>query len=396
MNASAITQTTNANDWLAGVKDLSAVSQEVAINRPLAELVEITLTAAANKSANTARAYQTSIGLFLQFMSEKEVERLPADWQPLAIPTKEPNGNGKSLKTVWEFRGYGAALRLVTAGLRDSFVAWLADQGNSQATQNQRVNAVNTFLRVCLRDGVLSKDQADALGIKPYKQRQKRNKQIVGRRLKADEVRKLQAIVDLTARNDTKAARDKAILDLMLYAGLRRSEIAGAKNINGEWNILPLAPNSFVQDGGRWWIEITGKGKKPRKLKIHDALYKRLVAWLAITGQTLGDGDKPLFYNLTKGGKSTGKVLNPGVIGRIVAEYGAAAGLAPRAGKNRLSPHDLRRTCARNAYDNGASLLKVQSMLGHSDPKTTAEYIGAYNGGNDTAIDHITYEPQGG
>ena len=167
MNASAITQRTNPNDWLAGVKDLSAVSQEVAINRPLAELVEITLTAAANKSTNTARAYQMSIGLFLQFMSEKEAERLPADWQPLAKPTKEPNGNGKSLKTVWEFRGYGAALRLITAGLRDSFVAWLADLGNGQATQDQRKNAVNTFLRVALRDGVITQEQGQALGLNP-------------------------------------------------------------------------------------------------------------------------------------------------------------------------------------------------------------------------------------
>ena len=192
-------------------------------------------------------------------------------------------------------------------------------------------------------------------------------------------MRKLRATVDLTARNDTKATRDKAIIDLMLYAGLRRSEVAA------------LTPGNFKQDGGRWWIVLTGKGDKPRRLKSHDTLYKSLKAWLAITGQALGDSDDPLFTNLTKGGNTTGKALNAGVIGRIVAEYGAAAGLAPRLGTNRLSPHDLRRTCARNAYDNGANLMQVQGMLGHSDPKTTACYIGAYERDDDTAVDYVRY-----
>ncbi len=53
--------------------------------------------------------------------------------------------------------------------------------------------------------------------------------------------------------------------------------------------------------------------------------------------------------------------------------------------------HDLRRTCARNAYTNGASLLLVQAMLGHEDPKTTARYIGADETDDDTAVDYVRY-----
>ena len=373
------TRQTDPNAWLAGVKDLSAVSEHVAIRRPLADLVDITLKAAANKSVNTTRAYQTSIGLFLQFLSEEESERLPTDWLPLAIPTKMPSGNGKSQKTVWEFRGHAAALRLVTAGLRDSFIAWLADQGNGQATQDQRKNAVNTFLRVALRDGVITQEQGQALGIRPYKQRQQRSGRTVGRRLRSNEARKLRTIVDLKARNDTKAARDKAIIDLMLFSGLRRSEVAA------------LTPGNFKQDGGRWWIVLAGKGNKTRRLKVHDALYKSLDTWLVIAGLEPGEGDDPLFCNLTKGGNTTGNALSAGVIGRIVSEYGYMAGLAPKHGENRLSPHDLRRTCARNAYDNGANLMQVQAMLGHSDPKTTTRYIGAYERDDDTAIDYVRY-----
>jgi integrase len=106
---------------------------------------------------------------------------------------------------------------------------------------------------------------------------------------------------------------------------------------------------------------------------------------------SLGIGEDPLFGNMTKGGRATGHQLNASVIGRLVAEYGYLAGLAPRNGENCLSPHDLRRTCARNAYDNGATIYQVQTMLGHSDPKTTIRYIGALDDDDNTAVDYVHY-----
>lgn len=49
------------------------------------------------------------------------------------------------------------------------------------------------------------------------------------------------------------------------------------------------------------------------------------------------------------------------------------------------------RTMARNAYDNVANLVIVQQVLGHSDPKTTARYIGAYADVDNTAVDYVRY-----
>ncbi len=366
-------------EYLTKIQNLSVVSPEFAIRRPLAELVENALTAAAGESENTARAYLTGIGLFLLFLSDRLGDALPAEFLPLAETAKVGR------KTVWEFRGEAGVLRAVFAGLLDDFTAWRADQGDSRSTQNLRRRAVSTFLRVAYRDGVLTHEQAQNMGLKPYTKRERKDEKPVGRRLKRDEVRKLRAIIDLKAKTDAKTLRDKAIIDLMLYAGLRRSEVAA------------LSTADFKQDGGRWWIVLQGKGKKTRRLKLHDALYKSITAWLEYLNTqdgkdlTLGVGEIPVYYNLNKGGNLTGKALNSGVIARIVSEYGAAAGLAPDHGENQLSPHDLRRTCARNAYDNGAALLMVQGMLGHSDPKTTAGYIGAYEQDDDTAVDHIRY-----
>jgi integrase len=223
------------------------------------------------------------------------------------------------------------------------------------------------------------------MAIQPYKRRNRKNVKPVGRRLSREEVRTLRYTVETKARHDAKAIRDRAILDTMLFAALRRFEVAN------------LATSSFVQDGGRWWIVLSvTKGDMPRRVKVHDVLYKSLAAWCDLAGLELGKDDKPLFYNLTKGGNFTGngkrRVLSASVVGRLVTEYGHLSGLAPEGGKNALAAHDLRRTCARNAYDRGATVLQVQALLGHSDPKTTIRYIGALDDEENTAVDMVNYE----
>jgi integrase len=363
----------NGADWLDNIESLSALSPEVALNQPLIDLVQTTLTAAAGDSENTARAYQTAIGLFLQFLDDQLGDRLPQEWRPLANPSKD----GK--KTVWEFRGMTAVLRTVTAGTLESFVAWRNAEGNGKATRALRQRAVNTFLRVAYREGVLEHRQAHQMGLNPYKKRERRDEKPVGRRLSAQEVRKLRAIVELKGKTERKVLRDRAILDLMLYAGLRRSEVASLKT------------SDLKQDNGRWWLVLVGKGQKTRRVKMHDTPYKSLETWLSDINLETGKGDDPLFHNLNKGGDLTGTALNSSVIGRLVAEYGFLAGLAPARGENVLSPHDLRRTCARNAFDNGASLPQVQMMLGHADIKTTMRYIGSQHDDENTAVDFVHY-----
>jgi integrase len=254
----------------------------------------------------------------------------------------------------------------------------MVDRDLARATRNQRKNAVNTLLGIAFRDGYISPDLARRLDVRPFKKRERKDEKPVGRRLDPGEVKRLRWAVT-QAMNDAKHYRDTAILDLMLYAGLRRDEAA---NLN---------TGSLNQDGGRWWLVLQGKGGKTRRVKAHDVLFRSLEAWAAHHGITMGEGEEPLFCNLTKGGNSTGKQLSASVIGRLVAEYGHKANLSPLHGSNRLSPHDLRRTCARNAYDNGATILQVQNMLGHSDPKTTIRYIGADEDDSNTAVDFVNY-----
>ena len=352
------------------LRGLTATSPEVALNRNLGDLVADTLAAAAGNSEHTAKAYQTAIGLFLAYLSDQIGDHLPDDWLPLAEPIQE----GRA--TVWQFRGRCAALVAIYPSLVDGFVNHRKAVGDSKATAALRQQGARTFLSVALRDNILTQEQGLALGIKPYRQRQRRDVQPVGRRLKFDEVRLLRSTIDSSTN---KGKRDLAIIDLMLFAGLRRSEVAG------------LRIDQIKQEAGRWWLQIIGKGDKPRRVKAHDILYGSIRAWADVVGIELGAEIGRLFCSVNKGDNLTDGKLTGGTIGRLVAEYGSLAGLAPLRGDNRLSPHDLRRTMARNAYDNGAGLIIVQQVLGHADPKTTARYIGAYEEDDNTAIDYVRY-----
>jgi len=49
---------------------------------------------------------------------------------------------------------------------------------------------------------------------------------------------------------------------------------------------------------------------------------------------------------------------------------------AERAGIQKLSPHDLRRSCARLCHEAGGELEQIQFLLGHASVLTTERYIG--------------------
>lgn len=64
----------------------------------------------------------------------------------------------------------------------------------------------------------------------------------------------------------------------------------------------------------------------------------------------------------------------------IVKKYAHQIGLdVDRLGRRGLGVHTLRKTAAMNALEHGAKVEHVQAWLGHSDIRTTQEYI-TYSG----------------
>lgn len=365
-------------------RSLSIADPDVAIRRPLADVVAATLDAA-GRSQHTRRAYETALALFVDFLDAERGHLVGAGpgaaWRPFV--SKQVNGDrvavsqdtGRTRATYVYNDAPAAVLRLVDAALVDGYAAHRRAQGDSANTVTTRLAAVKTLLAVALRDGILTTDQATSMGLHPYRTRHRRDVQPVGRRLSKEEVRQLREAVDTST---PKGRRDLAILDLGLYAGLRESEIAGLRMVDVQ------------QHAGRWWVIVRGKGDKTRRVKLHDVAYASLTAWQEAAGLTWHD-ERPVFYAVHKGGAVGDQPLTATDVGRVVAHYGAAAGLAPRRGQGRLGAHDLRRTCARNAYDHGCPLPLIQALLGHADVATTMRYIGTTDDGSTGAVDFVRY-----
>jgi integrase len=64
-----------------------------------------------------------------------------------------------------------------------------------------------------------------------------------------------------------------------------------------------------------------------------------------------------------------GERLSTTAVLGVVGEYAAELGL-------KLTPHDLRRTCAKLCRLSGGALEQIQFLLGHASVQTTERYLG--------------------
>jgi integrase len=121
--------------------------------------------------------------------------------------------------------------------------------------------------------------------------------------------------------------RDRAILALQIGCGLRRAEI------------LSLEVDEIQQREGRWVIpDLVGKGKRCRTVPVPSWVKVRIEEWVLAADIYKGR----LFRPVTKGGKVAGTALSDEkAIWNLVAKYAETTSLG------KLSPHDLRRTCAK-------------------------------------------------
>ena len=154
-----------------------------------------------------------------------------------------------------------------------------------------------------------------------------------------------------------KGARDRAILAVMIGAGLRREEIAA------------LTPGHLRHLDGRWTIaDLTGKHGRTRTIPIATWIKYTIDAYLLALGSQ-PDAGAPLFVPLRKGNHPQPGGITPQAVWYIVEEHAHAAHLV-------IAPHDLRRSYAKLARKNGAAIEQIQITLGHASLATTQRYLG--------------------
>lgn len=176
-----------------------------------------------------------------------------------------------------------------------------------------------------------------------------------------------QELINLPDIATLKGLRDRAMLAVMLGAGLRRSEVAA----------LDFA--HIQQREGRWVIvDLIGKGNRVRSVPIPSWTQAAVEAWAESADIRSGRVFRPIH----KGGYLDGASMTPQAIHDTARAYLTAMGL-------NAAPHDLRRTYAKLARKGGSSLEQIQLSLGHASIKTTERYLGMTQDLTDAPCDRL-------
>ncbi|MGX0891163.1 site-specific recombinase XerD [Pseudomonas sp. ADAK2 TE3594] len=181
------------------------------------------------------------------------------------------------------------------------------------------------------------------------------------------------ALLDAPDPDTLKGQRDRAILAVLLYHGLRREEAA----------LLKVA--DILERRGIKHLRIHGKGGKLRFVPLHPVAAERIYTYLKNSGHQLDNPKAPLFKPLR--GRQTGARISANGLYAMVGDYAKAAGIDVAE----LGVHGLRATAATNALEHEADIAMVQVWLGHANTSTTRMYDRRHSRPEDSPTYKVRY-----
>lgn len=252
--------------------------------------------------------------------------------------------------------------RLVT---RAHMIAWrdtLEAAGASGATVRRKLSAMSKLYKfLCDRNAVAENPVSGV-------ERPRASDQGITPALSDEAVRTL---LDAPPATTLRGKRDRAILAVLLFGGVRRQELCD------------LQIRHIVHDEGIYKLRVHGKGDKERVIELAPETMRKLTDYLEATGHA-SESDAPLFQRVRRSrdrvrqGKVSG-ALHPDTVRKGIVKYwvrhaGLGAESLLHAGPRFGSVHSLRATAATNALNHQADIAKVQEWLGHADVSTTRKY----------------------
>lgn len=229
---------------------------------------------------------------------------------------------------------------------------WLGDlrqAGSKPGSINSWLSGVRAFYTWAVGAGRVLANPCQGLRGAKRKGTAARHKR---RELTDEEARRLLAAPDVTT---TQGLRDKAILALMLYTGVRSIEVHRADL------------QDLRSEGGAMALYVLGKGRTERDEPVvlaSAAARRAMYEWIGARGDQAG----PLFTSLSN--RNAGGRLSLQALRALVKGYMRQAGIA----NGNTTTHSLRHTAATNAIRRGAQPLQVKAMLRHESIETTMIY----------------------
>ena len=217
--------------------------------------------------------------------------------------------------------------------------AWTAD------THHNRYRALKTFLKWCMQNGYIGRNPVEQI------EKPRLEKKLPKRLSSQDAFRIMECVFNEKTYYRFTRYRNRAVLGIMLYAGLRANEMLSLKTNHIDLN------NRIIS-------VFQGKGAKDRVIPMNRTLHCYLDEY-SKERLRLGKSSEYFFTSLRGNQCFTYSGLR-----RVVEKAKAATGV-------QFSPHRLRHTFATLMLEGGCDLFSLQKMMGHSDIKTTTIYLSA-------------------
>lgn len=223
-------------------------------------------------------------------------------------------------------------------------------RGNAPKTRNLRLTAIRSlFTFASLNHPEHAQTIARVLAIPP-----KRHQQRTITYLSAAEAA---ALINAPNPGRWHGRRDRTLLALAIYTGLRVSELTGLDCAD-----ITLGTGANVRCRH-------SKGRKQRAVPLIEPVRPVLAGWLV---ERAGQPEDPLFPT------RTGRRLSTDAIAQRVNTHAATAAVAcPTLNAKHLHPHSMRHSCAMSLLQAGVDTTVIALWLGHANVRSTDPYIHA-------------------
>lgn len=219
-----------------------------------------------------------------------------------------------------------------------SWVIDLLETGTQNKSVNRKISTLKSFYKFLLKEGQVFSNPTDKL-ISP------KVSQPLPHFIRESEMDNL--LDEFHFENSFKGIRDKMILELLYFSGIRLSEL-----INLQLKDVDLSESQ---------IKVIGKRNKERIIPLHRMLLSAISSYLIEREKVALDPNLLL--------TDSGKKMYSKFVYRKVNYY---LGQVTTASKK--SPHILRHTFATHMLNNGAELNTIKEILGHANLSATQVY----------------------
>ena len=216
-----------------------------------------------------------------------------------------------------------------------SYAASRHRQGLSPKSLQRHLSAIRAWFRFLLREGRVNTNPADGVRAPKVSRR-------LPHTLDADQLGHLMEL----PRDAPLDRRDRAIMELFYSSGLRLAELVGL-------NVADMRSSDGL-------LQVTGKGRKTRRLPIGRFARKAIENWLAVRPQLAKTAEPALFVS-QRGSRLSSRSVEARLRQRAI-EQGMPT---------HVHPHMLRHSFASHMLESSGDLRAVQELLGHADISTT-------------------------